>query len=256
MPSSSKNHPFQETESIYCFYGWILIWKKHFHTWNLWNIILKHFTIKALTLAYFSITLIWYVTPMYRCQYTKNNFATKTFLELLEFQGSSNLISQDKVMDIPEQTITKQKHLINSLVSRISSPSLMSRYMFNIACFLSIEVWKVLKSDWLRKLLVTCKTSRKSNIFLIQLFIARQENKEITEQTEKGHFTEPHHTIHRSNKISTFLLLLKRLFWPKSWNQYLPPNFLEKFINILMWILILALNSKLTYTSWAIVMSF
>ena len=87
------------------------------------------------------------MTPMYVYPYAKNNFATKTFLELLEFQGSSNLISQDKVGGIPELTITKQEHLINSLVPRMSSPSIMSRYMFNIACFLSIEVRKVLQSD-------------------------------------------------------------------------------------------------------------
>ena len=70
----------------------------------------------------------------------KNNLATKTFLELLEFQGSWNLISQVKVGGIPELIITKQKHLIESLVPRMSSPFIMSRYMFNIACFLSIEV--------------------------------------------------------------------------------------------------------------------
>ena len=103
----------------------------------------------------------------------------------------------------------------------MSSPSIMSRYMVNIACFLSNEVWNVLQSDWLRKLLATCKISGKSNIFPMQLFTARQENKEITEQTEKEHFTKPHHTTQRSNKISTCWLLLKRLFWPKSWNQYL-----------------------------------
>ena len=73
---------------------------------------------------------------MYIYPYVKNNFATKTFLELLEFQGSSNLISQDNVRSISELTKTKQKHLINSLVPRMSSPSIMSRYMFNIACFL------------------------------------------------------------------------------------------------------------------------
>ena len=70
----------------------------------------------------------------------KNNLATKTFLKLLEFQGSWNLINQVKVGGIPELIITKQKHLIDSLVPRMSSPSIMSRYMFNIACFLSIEV--------------------------------------------------------------------------------------------------------------------
>ena len=154
MPWSSRNHPFHETESIYCFYGCILIWKKHLHTSSLWNIILKHFNIKALTLAYFGITLIkklhWYVTPMYIYPYAKNNFATKTFLELLEFQGSSNLISQDKVGGIPEMNITKQKHLINSLVPRMSSSSIMSRYMFNIACFLSLKIptiWLIEKTS-------------------------------------------------------------------------------------------------------------
>ena len=36
----------------------------------------------------------------------------------------------------------------------------------------------------------------------MQLFTARQENKELAEQAEKEHFTEPHHTAHRSNKVS------------------------------------------------------
>ena len=70
----------------------------------------------------------------------KNNFTTKTFLELLEFPGSWNFIGQDKVRGIPELIITNQKYLINPLVPRLSSFSIMSRYMFNIACFLSIEV--------------------------------------------------------------------------------------------------------------------
>ena len=70
----------------------------------------------------------------------KNNLVTKTFLQLLEFQGTMNLIGHNKAGGIPELTITKQKHLIDSLVPRISSPSIMSRYMFNIACFLNIEV--------------------------------------------------------------------------------------------------------------------
>ena len=69
----------------------------------------------------------------------KNNLATKTFLELLEFQRTMNLIGHNKIGSIPELTITNQKHLIDLLVSRMSSPSIMSRYMFNIACFLSIE---------------------------------------------------------------------------------------------------------------------
>ena len=34
----------------------------------------------------------------------------------------------------------------------------------------------------------------------MQLFIARQERKQMTEQTEKDYFTEPHHTMHRFNK--------------------------------------------------------
>ena len=39
-------------------------------------------------------------------------------------------------------------------------------------------------------------------MFPMQLFTARQENKEMTEQTEKEHFIEPLNTTHRSNKIS------------------------------------------------------
>ena len=62
---------------------------------------------------------------MYIYPYVKNNFATKTFLELLEFQGSLNLISHDKVGDIPELNITRQKQSINSLVPRMSSSSIM-----------------------------------------------------------------------------------------------------------------------------------
>ena len=125
----------------------------------------------------------------------KKNFATKTFLELLEFQGSSNLISQDKVGGIPELNITKQKHLINSLVPRMSSPSIMSRYMFNIACFLSMEVWKVLQFDWLRKFLAKCKNSGKSNIFPMQLFTVRQEKKDDW-RDRKG-------TFHRTTQYYT-----------------------------------------------------
>ena len=62
------------------------------------------------------------MTPMFIYPYAKNNFADKTFLELLEFQKSSNLISQDKVWGIPDLTITRQKNLINSLLPRMSSP--------------------------------------------------------------------------------------------------------------------------------------
>ena len=117
------------------------------------------------------------------------------------------ILKHFKIGGIPELTITNQKHLMDSLVPRMSSPSIMSRYMFNIACFLSTEIWKVLQSDWLRKLPVKCKNSGKSNIFLMQLFTTRQEKKEMTEQTEKEHFTEPHHTTHRFNKISRCWLL-------------------------------------------------
>ena len=176
--------------------------------------------------------------------YAKNNFTTKTFLELLEFQGSWNFIGQDKVRGIPELIITNQKYLINPLVPRLSSFSIMSRYMFNIACFLSIEVWTVLQSYWLRKLLATSKNSGKSNNFQSSCWQPDRKTK-MTEQTEKEHFAKPHYTTHKSNKISKCWLLL----WPKSWNQYLSPDFLQKFLNILMWVLVLALNSKLTYTS-------
>ena len=38
------------------------------------------------------------MTPMDTFPYAKkNNFATKTFLELLEFQGSWNLLGQEKI---------------------------------------------------------------------------------------------------------------------------------------------------------------
>ena len=119
--------------------------------------------------------------------YAKNNFTTKTFLELLEFQGSWNFIGQDKVRGIPELIITNQKYLINPLVPRMSSLSIMSRYKFNIACFLSIEVWTVLQSYWLRKLLATCKNSGKSNIFPKQLFTARQGNKDDWTDRKENH---------------------------------------------------------------------
>ena len=56
----------------------------------------------------------------------------------------------------------------------------MSRFKLNIACFLRIEVWKVLQSDWYRKLLVTWENTEKSNKISIQLFTARQEDREMT----------------------------------------------------------------------------
>ena len=37
------------------------------------------------------------MTPIDIYPYAKSNFATKTFLELLEFQGSWNLIGQEKI---------------------------------------------------------------------------------------------------------------------------------------------------------------
>ena len=106
------------------------------------------------------------------------------------------MIVQDKIGGIPELTITKQKHLIDSLVPRMSDPSIRSRYMLNIACFLSIEVWKVLKSDWLRKVLAKYKNSGKSNIFPMQLFTARI-GKKIDDWTDrKGtfHRATPYYT--------------------------------------------------------------
>ena len=41
----------------------------------------------------------------------------------------------------------------------------MSRYMFNIDCFMSTDFSKVLRTDWLRKHLPTNKNSEKPNIF-------------------------------------------------------------------------------------------
>ena len=60
MPWGSRNHPFRETESIYCFID-------------------AHSYEKSISIP---------VTPMFIYPYAKNNFAAKYFLELLEFQGS------------------------------------------------------------------------------------------------------------------------------------------------------------------------
>ena len=42
---------------------------------------------------------------------------------------------------------------------------IMSKYMLNVACYMSIEFSKVLQTDWLRKPLATCKNSEKPNIY-------------------------------------------------------------------------------------------
>ena len=122
----------------------------------------------------------------------------------MEFQGPWNLIVQDKVGGIPQLTITKQKHLIDLLVPRMSSPSIMSRYMFNITCFLSIEVWKILQSDWLRKLLAKCKNSGKSKKFRkINAVVHTQTGKQRADWTDrKGtfHRTTQHYTQVQQNK--------------------------------------------------------
>ena len=115
----------------------------------------------------------------------------KITLQLKLFVGVSRTLESDWSRKICVYlTITKQKHLINKLAPRISSHWIMSRYKFNIGRFLSNEVWKVLQSDWLRKLLATCKNAEKSNKISMQLFTARQENREMTEKTESKHFTE------------------------------------------------------------------
>ena len=64
----------------------------------------------------------------------------------------------------------------------------------------------------------------------MKLFKTRQENKEMTEQTEKEHVTEPHHTTHRSNKISRcwLLILLTQILKPvpPSWSfEKIPKHF-------------------------------
>ena len=77
----------------------------------------------------------------------------------------------------------------------------------------------------------------------MQLFTARQENKEMTEQTEKEHFTEPHHTTHRSNKhmfIVTEEAALTQILKPIR-----PRWFFGKIPKHFDVHLILALNSKL-----------
>ena len=61
-----------------------------------------------------------------------------------------------------------------------------SRYMFYIACFISIGFLKVVEYDSLIKPLATCKNSQKSNIFPLQFLTAKQKNREMNGQTEKN----------------------------------------------------------------------
>ena len=96
MPWSSINHPFHETESIYCFCGCILIWKQASPRLSLWNVILKHFTIKALTLACFGITLIKnYIGMWLLCIYIhvqKITLQLKLFLSYWSFNDLQILL--------------------------------------------------------------------------------------------------------------------------------------------------------------------
>ena len=92
-------------------------------------------------------------------------------------------------------TITKQKHLINSLAIRDSRHMIMAKYIFNIACFMTIEFSKVLQSDCLRKLLGTRENSEKSKIFPTQLFTARQKNREMGLHKQKTNISQNHHVF-------------------------------------------------------------
>ena len=111
-------------------------------------------------------------------------------------------------------TITKQKYLVNSLALRISSHMIMSMYMFDIACFMSIEFSKFLQSDCLRTPLATCKNSEKYKIHFQCSCSQPGRKTERRLDRQKTNISQNHHT-HRSNKTSRCWLLLKRLFWSK-----------------------------------------
>ena len=111
-------------------------------------------------------------------------------------------------------TITKQKHLINSLALRISSHMIISRYTFDIDFFMRIEFSKVLQSDWLRTPLATYKNSEKFNIHF--QCCCSQPGRKIERRLDrqKTIISQIDHT-YRFNKTSKCWLLLKRLFWSK-----------------------------------------
>ena len=157
--------------------------KKYLHTLSLWMIILKHFSIKALALGIPWHNLDkkphWFVTPM-------EKECLKPFPSYWNFKDLGIWLIETKLGML---TITKQKYLNNFLALRMSSHMIVFRYVFNIACSISIEFSKVLQSDWLRKPLATCKNSQKSKIFPMQLFTAKQKNREMTGQTENKYFT-------------------------------------------------------------------
>ena len=125
-------------------------------------------------------------------------------------------------------TITKQKQLISSLALRMSSHVIMSSYMLNIPCFMSIEFSKVLQSDWLRIPLATSKNSEKSNIHFQCSSSQPGRKTERRLDRQKTNISQNHHT-HRSNETSKCWLLLKRLFWSKPKHYCLPLVFLEEF---------------------------
>ena len=61
--------------------------------------------------------------------------------------------------------------------------------MFNIACFLSIKIWKILKSGWLTELLATCRNSEKTNIYSNVLLHnqTRRQRDDWTDRKQKFH---------------------------------------------------------------------
>ena len=121
-------------------WNWInllLLWmhnhmqKKHLHTLSLWHIILKHLSIKALTLDipwhildknYIDLWLLWMYILM-----QKNNLVTKLLLSYRIFKNIGLWLVNTK-MDMPYH---EQAETLNHTI--MSSHTIMSRSMFNIA---------------------------------------------------------------------------------------------------------------------------
>ena len=75
--------------------------------------------------------------------------------------------------------------------------------MFNIACFMNIEFSKVLKSDWLRKPLATCKIQKKSNIYFQCSCPQPGRKTERRLDAQETNISQNHHTNHHFTILLT-----------------------------------------------------
>ena len=105
--------------------------KKHLHTLTLWHIILKHLSIKALTLDipwhildknYIDLWLLWMYILM-----QKNNLVTKLLLSYRIFKNIGLWLVNTKM----DMAYHEQAETLNHTI--MSSHTIMSRSMFNIA---------------------------------------------------------------------------------------------------------------------------